>query len=169
MFRGRDKEKERGKEKEKVWDAVRPATAGPEVGRERERERERGREEGERPLPPVPPVPVPDTVLGSSAAPQQHRRLGGVLGVGEVEVVSMPVAADGAEKLPSALETPLGLASFGTGNTSVASSTGSNGSMGFKRATRKLSLTAPMLGFGKRDKEKEKGREKAAPSSFPRV
>ncbi|GLB43599.1 putative peptidase C19 family protein [Lyophyllum shimeji] len=166
VFRSRDKDKdkERGKEKERLRDAVRPATAGPEVGRQRERERER---EGERRLPPVPPLPA-------TTGQQRHRRTGSVLGGGEVEEpVSMPVATDGAEKLPSALDAPVALASIGSGNTSVASNSGSSGGMGFRRATRKLSLTAPMLGFGKREKDKEKEREKekekgskAAPSSF---
>ncbi|KAL0951876.1 hypothetical protein HGRIS_008536 [Hohenbuehelia grisea] len=44
----------------------------------------------------------------------------------------------------------------------VASSLGStnSASSNFKRATRKLSLTAPMLGFGKRDKDRDKEKER---------
>ncbi|KAF8963902.1 hypothetical protein BDZ97DRAFT_1661022 [Flammula alnicola] len=52
--------------------------------------------------------------------------------------------------------------------TSLASSVGANASSGsttsassnLKRATRKLSLTAPMLGFGRRDRDKERDRER---------
>lgn len=36
----------------------------------------------------------------------------------------------------------------------------------FKRAKRKLSLTAPVLGFGRKDKDKEARKEKVSPSSF---
>jgi ubiquitin carboxyl-terminal hydrolase 9/13 len=56
------------------------------------------------------------------------------------------------------LAPPTSLAtSVGTNYSS--SSTNSAGS-NVKRATRKLSLTAPMLGFGKRDKDKEKERDR---------
>lgn len=56
------------------------------------------------------------------------------------------------------LAPPTSLAtSVGTNHSS--SSTNSAGS-NVKRATRKLSLSAPMLGFGKRDKDKEKERER---------
>ncbi|KAF8913228.1 hypothetical protein CPB84DRAFT_1700845 [Gymnopilus junonius] len=47
-------------------------------------------------------------------------------------------------------------ASVGTNNSSGSANSASSG---FKRATRKLSLTAPMLGFGKRDKDRDKERE----------
>ncbi|PPQ64280.1 hypothetical protein CVT26_002163 [Gymnopilus dilepis] len=40
-----------------------------------------------------------------------------------------------------------------------SSGSGNSASSGLKRATRKLSLTAPMLGFGKRDKDRDKERE----------
>ncbi|KAG6841741.1 hypothetical protein C0991_007627 [Blastosporella zonata] len=151
-FRSRDKEKE----KDATVPPPRPSTAGAEVGRDRER-----------PLPSLPvspPVPVPANDIAELRTHQyyhhqqphtQHQRHGSVFGGPEVEV---PV--DGAP----------GLSAFGSGNTSVASS-GSNGGNGFKRATRKLSLTAPMLGFGKRDKDRDKSKEKekAAPTSFTHV
>ncbi|KAG6916751.1 hypothetical protein DXG01_005496 [Tephrocybe rancida] len=145
VFRGREKEKE------KAPVSPRPSTAGHEVGRERER-----------PLP-LPPLPVTDSVelRTHKLQPQrlpQHQRHGSVLGGVEVE--------EPADDSP-------GLASFGSANTSATSSVsnGGNGNNGFKRATRKLSLSAPMLGFGKRDKDKdrERSKEKAAPSSFARV
>ncbi|KAG5652072.1 hypothetical protein H0H81_006427 [Sphagnurus paluster] len=100
----------------------------------------------ERPLPPV-PVPVR----------QQSRFFG------------KSVTDEPAQMLVESGEAAPGLASFGSANTSAASSTGGGG--GIRRATRKLSLTAPMLGFGKRDKEKEKEKtkEKVAPSSFVRM
>jgi len=52
----------------------------------------------------------------------------------------------------------VGLGSFADVNHST--STTSSASSNLKRATRKLSLSAPMLGFGKRDKEKHKERER---------
>jgi ubiquitin carboxyl-terminal hydrolase 9/13 len=52
----------------------------------------------------------------------------------------------------------LGLGSFGSANTS--SSTTSSAGQDTKRTTRKLSLTAPMLGFGRKDREKQKEKEK---------
>lgn len=56
------------------------------------------------------------------------------------------------------LAPPTSLAtSVGTNHSS--SSTNSAGS-NVKRATRKLSLSAPMLGFGKRDKDKDKEKER---------
>ncbi|KAG5643496.1 hypothetical protein DXG03_000737 [Asterophora parasitica] len=165
VFRSRDKDKdkdkekekakegkgrEKEKEKEKVWDSV--VEAPSRAGSERERE---GTEE--RPLPPVPvpgPGPVPSSVHESASVDghgQRHQRPGSTFGAGSanlVEVLEEPNAP--------------GLASFGSANTSVASSNGGGGggNSGFKRATRKLSLTAPILGFGKKDKEKEKEREK---------
>ncbi|KAF5385103.1 hypothetical protein D9615_001042 [Tricholomella constricta] len=165
-FRSRDKERE--KPKEKVWDAVevprrRPATAGGEVGRERER-REREREE-ERPLPPV-PVPVSVSVSGHEYGDGPPRRQGSGNGHGGEQ----GRGGEGGEQKVSP-----GLVAYGSANTSVASGMGvggggGGGNLGFKRATRKLSLTAPMLGFGKKDKEKdkekEKLREKAVPSAF---
>lgn len=64
----------------------------------------------------------------------------------------------------------LGLSSFVGANESTTSTTTSHSaSSNLRRATRKLSLTAPMLGFGRRDKDKkEKEKDKVAPSSFPR-
>ncbi|KAG6831970.1 hypothetical protein H0H87_003305 [Tephrocybe sp. NHM501043] len=152
VFRGREREKD----KDPV--APRPSTAGPEVGREKER-----------PLP-LPPLPVPDLELRTHHHHHHHQqfppplqypqyqRHGSVLGGPEVE--------EPADNAPV-------LGTFSSENTSVNSSasngggTGDNGS--FKRAKRKLSLTAPMLGFGKRDKDsREKSKDKAAPSSFMR-
>ncbi|KDR85571.1 hypothetical protein GALMADRAFT_218667 [Galerina marginata CBS 339.88] len=62
---------------------------------------------------------------------------------------------------------PMSLAaSVGANNSSGSTTSSSN----LKRATRKLSLTAPMLGFGKRDKDKDKDREKerASPNTYNR-
>ncbi|KAH9486405.1 Ubiquitin carboxyl-terminal hydrolase 4 [Psilocybe cubensis] len=70
---------------------------------------------------------------------------------------------------------PVSLASAVGANNSMSST--NSASSNFKRTTRKLSLTAPMLGFGKRDKDKEKEREKerlrerdrASPNGMNRV
>ncbi|KAG6810639.1 hypothetical protein H0H92_011018 [Tricholoma furcatifolium] len=183
-FRGREREREREREKARERDAVappRPSTAGAELGRDREREWERERE---RPLPPPPPrlhVPGPDMPVDDPVELRtgtqhfqvfhaNHRRQESGLGGAQVEEpVGVAVAVVG--------EAP-GLSSFGGANTSGGSAAtghgngnGNGGDGGFKRATRKLSLTAPMLGFGKRDKEKdrEKSKEKVAPSSFARA
>jgi ubiquitin carboxyl-terminal hydrolase 9/13 len=62
-------------------------------------------------------------------------------------------------ELPSS---PVGLGSFAGANNSTSSTSSSNGSA--KRATRKMSLTSPLLGLGwKKDKQKDKEK---SPSSF---
>ncbi|KAF9532099.1 hypothetical protein CPB83DRAFT_848341 [Crepidotus variabilis] len=57
---------------------------------------------------------------------------------------------------PLPIPEPPSLASSIGGNNSAGSSGISSASNTMKRATRKLSLTAPMLGFGKREKDKDK-------------
>ncbi|KAG6872536.1 hypothetical protein C0995_009057 [Termitomyces sp. Mi166 len=135
------------KEEEEGWDAVasRPSTTGSEAGRG-----------WEMPLPPPPvPIPSPSVELRTHQYHlQPHQQQQGSM-LGDLE------ADEPAKEAP-------GLASFGSANTSTGSS-GGVGNAGFKKATRKLSLTAPRLGFGKREKEKEKMREKAVPGSFMRV
>ncbi|KAG6849174.1 hypothetical protein H0H93_010739 [Arthromyces matolae] len=141
----------RGKEKEKPIEKPlsRSATTGPDLGRERER-----------PLPPPPVVvPMPSTELKTHRPYQssQHVRTGSVLGGAEMD-----------EPLEDAYAPAL--ATFGNFNTSAASSGSAAGTIqgntGFKRATRKLSFTAPMLGFGKH-KEKTKEKDKTgAPSAY---
>jgi len=65
--------------------------------------------------------------------------------------------------LPSS---PIGLGSFVGANTSTSSTSSSNGSSVHpKRATRKMSLTSPLLGLGFGKKDKHKDKEKS-PSSF---
>jgi len=75
-------------------------------------------------------------------APNQTVGAGGIL----VPVRSATLAA------PTSLATSVG--------TNYSSSSTNSASSNVKRATRKLSLTAPMLGFGKRDKDKEKERDR---------
>ncbi|CAA7268054.1 unnamed protein product [Cyclocybe aegerita] len=74
-----------------------------------------------------------------------------------------------ASPLRQASSPPVSLAASIGANTSSGSAT--SGSSNLKRATRKLSLTAPILGFGKnKDREKERARERekdrVSPSAF---
>lgn len=64
------------------------------------------------------------------------------------------------EDLDEARPLPPGSLSLSMGANNSSSSAGSTGSNPMKRATRKLSLTAPMLGFGKKDKDKNRYKER---------
>ncbi|KAF5356146.1 hypothetical protein D9756_003694 [Leucocoprinus leucothites] len=48
----------------------------------------------------------------------------------------------------------------------AVTSLSNSGNGGFKRAKRKLSLTAPILGIGRKEKDKDGRKEKASPNSF---
>lgn len=78
----------------------------------------------------------------NNTVPNQTVGAGGI----PVPVRSAPLAA------PTSLATSVG--------TNYSSSSTNSASSNLKRATRKLSLTAPMLGFGRRDKDKEKERDR---------
>lgn len=123
-----------------------------------------------RPLPPIPPLPSSPFV----AAHGRHMSNGNVPEVSEHQ----PSFAKGKSKAegfthdtapqarPRSAHVGLGLGSFVNANHS--GSTTSSASSNLKRATRKLSLTAPMLGFGRKEKQKDKDKDKGPPSSFSR-
>lgn len=69
---------------------------------------------------------------------------------------SIEADAPYAMSLPRNTPPPASLASAIGAN----SSTGSSASSNLKRAGRKLSITAPMLGFGKRDKDRDRDKER---------
>ncbi|KAJ7109840.1 hypothetical protein C8R44DRAFT_800702 [Mycena epipterygia] len=118
-----------------------------------------------RPLPPVPPLkdvaasPTPpthlpdddDLLVGVPMNSLDKRKIRGEDGDGETNGTPLD--------LPSS---PAGLGAFPGANNST-SSTSSNGSA--KRATRKMSLSSPLLGLGFGKKDKHKDKEKS-PSSF---
>jgi ubiquitin carboxyl-terminal hydrolase 9/13 len=66
--------------------------------------------------------------------------------------IPVPVVRSTTLAPPTSLATSVG--------TNHSSSSTNSASSNIKRATRKLSLTAPILGFGKRDKDKEKERDR---------
>ncbi|KAF9257080.1 cysteine proteinase [Marasmius fiardii PR-910] len=119
-----------------------------------------------RSLPPVPPLPPdltpPSPLLNGDAHPQFSSK------------------EDSTPRLPNALPRPMtsdspvvspGLHSFAGQNSSSGSTESSGAAANFKRATRKLSISSPILGnfgFGKKDKEKkEREKERSqGPSSF---
>ena len=136
--------------------------------------------EGEaKPLPPRPPStsekprskppvpPVPPLLHLSSASRTVERRMSegktserhdrddrpgkGKMGAGADEFSNTQPASDRPN-------TDLGLGSFPGAN--ISTSTTSSAGNGLKRASRKLSLTAPMLGFGRKDKEKQKDKDR---------
>ncbi|KAJ7492264.1 hypothetical protein FB451DRAFT_1078182 [Mycena latifolia] len=119
-----------------------------------------------RPLPPVPlikqlPVPPPppthlldgDTLLaGIPGSSLDKGKIRADDDAGETDETPLD--------LPSS---PVRLGSFAGANNSTSSTSSSNGSA--KRPTRKMSLTAPLLGLGFGKKDKHKDKEKS-PSSF---
>ncbi|OSD01095.1 cysteine proteinase [Trametes coccinea BRFM310] len=102
------------------------------------------------PIPHASPHPQPRVDNPSSMSPQ------GVIGLG----FSTSYGSAGSG---SVADTPIVPSSSGSGS---GSSAGTN----WKRATRKLSLTAPMLGLGRKDKDRQKDRERTQgpPSAFAR-
>ncbi|KAJ7754999.1 hypothetical protein DFH07DRAFT_822500 [Mycena maculata] len=133
----------------------RPSTAGPVPGA--------ADVSPPRPLPPVPPLTVAtsaplanggDLFRGGPLDSLDKGRTRSKDGNGETD--------ENPLDLPSS---PIGLGSFAGANNSASSTSSSNGSANPKRATRKMSLTSPLmgLGFGKRDKHKDKEK---SPSSF---
>ncbi|KAL1739529.1 hypothetical protein HDZ31DRAFT_68836 [Schizophyllum fasciatum] len=119
----------------------RPATAGGAGSKHHERDR---------PLPPVPPLPHSHTHTNGHAFPDDL-------------VLDIRAASSETTRSQDASAPPVGpansYASMGAASTSTASSAAS----GFKRATRKLSLTAPLRNLG-RKKHKDEG----PPSAYAR-
>ncbi|PBK76562.1 cysteine proteinase [Armillaria solidipes] len=123
-----------------------------------------------RQLPPVPPLPpsfvAPGSPIRSMYASNGHASVDHV------------VMANDKGKMksehPDTDEHPNGWGTFpGANHSSASTSSSSNTSSHWKRTSRKLSLTLPLLHFGKKkekDKDKDKDRDKegkGAPSSFP--
>ncbi|KAJ3985724.1 hypothetical protein F5890DRAFT_1438605 [Lentinula detonsa] len=108
--------------------------------------------------PPVPPIPALTTVLDGYILPTLEN--------GKMKVVSDNPVTSGSPLTPAP-----GLHSF-VGSNNSSSSTGAGSGAAFKRASRKLSISGQMFGFGKKDKEKkEREREeresgKGPPSSY---
>ncbi|KAJ7651601.1 hypothetical protein DFH06DRAFT_548144 [Mycena polygramma] len=124
-----------------------------------------------RSLPPVPPIrdwagsPTPPTRLLNGDA-----LLAGVppTGLDKGKTRAEGGGGDETDGVPLDLpSSPVGLGSFaGANNSTSSTSSGSNGSSANpKRATRKMSLTSPLLGLGFGKKDKHKDKEKS-PSSF---
>ncbi|KAJ7150380.1 hypothetical protein C8R46DRAFT_1179659 [Mycena filopes] len=129
-----------------------------------------------RPLPPVPPIkdkglsPSPPTLATLATHLRDSDDL--LAGIPPSSPDKGKTRRDGGEdedemdeaplELPSS---PIGLGSFLGANTSTSSTSSSNGSAHPKRATRKMSLTSPLLGLGFGKKDKHKDKEKS-PSSF---
>lgn len=148
------KEKSRGPPS--VVPPPRPSTAGPSSS---------SGGTSPRPLPPVPPLPPAVTILTQSdnqvlnslsAEPESFLEKGKT----KLEGGEMDGDSPGGPSPPMG---SLGLAAIAGGaNNSTSSTSSSNASSNLRRATRKLSLTAPMLGlgFGRKDKHKDRDREK---------
>jgi hypothetical protein len=159
ILSSRDRDRDREQEKEE-WErerlrmaagrATRPSTAGAVVNGKNGNVHGHG----DRPLPPVPQLPLHGKQMSTTSIN------GSVLG-GSVR--SSPSPTRGAMDIPGSQNHP-----YVAPGVRISSSVGSvsgngNGNspvLGFKRATRKLSLTAPMLGFGKKDKDKDKDKDK---------
>ncbi|KAJ6575494.1 hypothetical protein B0H19DRAFT_645861 [Mycena capillaripes] len=122
-----------------------------------------------RPLPPVPPIK--DFVAAPAPSPTQlldgdHLLAGIPVGSLDKEKTRAESGDGETDEAPLDLpSSPIGLGSFAGANNSASSTSSSNGSANPKRATRKMSLTSPLagLGFGKKDKQKDKEK---SPSSF---
>lgn len=111
-------------------------------------------------LPPVPPMPA-------TLTPNRRRA---TLGEDELPTVSNPKGKPrvGSEYYDPPPPTPPPAITFAAS----ATSTSTHGSSNFKRATRKLSLSGPILGlsgFGKRDKKEKDGHGKGAPTAFSQM
>ncbi|KAG7099957.1 hypothetical protein E1B28_001750 [Marasmius oreades] len=121
-----------------------------------------------RPLPPLPPLPPPDVVAASPIlngnahpwfATKEDSTPRPLTSVPRIMTSDFPVASPG-------LHTFAGQNSSG----STASSSSSSAAANFKRATRKLSISSPILGsfgFGKKEKERKEKERSQAPTSFP--
>lgn len=120
----------------------RPATAGG------------GSSKLDRPLPPVPPLPHARTHINGHSFPDDL-------------VLDIRAASSETARSQDAFVSPAGLAtsyaSMGGASTTSTTTTSSAGS-GFKRATRKLSLTAPLRNLGRKKYKEEAG----PPSAYPR-
>ncbi|KAI3621810.1 hypothetical protein WG66_015992 [Moniliophthora roreri] len=117
-------------------------------------------------LPPVPPLPAP---LGP-ASPLANGHVRSLMEDRITDPIPRPVSASGQTSPPPGLHTFNGKHNS-TGSTVSPTNTvlnsGTGGAATIRRATRKLSISSPILGgfgFGKKDKEK-KEKEKP-PSSF---
>ncbi|KAL0068410.1 hypothetical protein AAF712_004488 [Marasmius tenuissimus] len=119
-----------------------------------------------RPLPPVPPIP-PDVGVPESPVANGHVGLSSPAHADKTPLsppLRRPATADPFTQSP-------GLHTFVGQNNSTGASSSNSAPSNFKRATRKLSISSPILGgfgFGKKDKDKdkekrEKEREKAHP------
>ncbi|KAJ6520191.1 hypothetical protein C8R45DRAFT_1058362 [Mycena sanguinolenta] len=160
------KDKTKARSPPTVSPPPRPSTAGPVTSGPPEVPH------STRPLPPVPPIKPGLVAVPVLPPPTQ-------LLDGDELLAGIPASSldkgktrsengdDETDEAPLDLPlSPVGLGSFAGANNSASSTSSSNGSAANpKRATRKMSLTAPLfgLGFGKRDKDKDKEK---SPSSF---
>lgn len=158
--RDREQEREREKNRERLREVRgrvgRPSTAGATVNRNSES----GSGSGDRSLPPMPPLPLP-------LQHGKHPSVGSVNGNGGAMLL-----LDGPMRESPSPTRGVVDANTGSRNSaylhsnSMPPAPASSASSNLKRVTRKLSLTGPILGFGKKDKDKEKERGKAALSSY---
>ncbi|KAJ3877893.1 hypothetical protein F5051DRAFT_407196 [Lentinula edodes] len=114
------------------------------------------------PVPPIPPIPSPTTMPDGYNLPTLEK--GNKRGSSDNP---LPPPSSGSPLIPAP-----GLHSFVGVNHSSSSTGAGGGSAAFKRASRKLSISGQMFGFGKKDKDKkERDREereggKGPPSSY---
>lgn len=158
--RDREQERERERNRERLREVRgrvgRPSTAGATVNRNSES----GSGSGDRSLPPMPPLPLP-------LQHGKHPSVGSVNGNGGAMLLldgpmrESPSPTRGVVDANTGSRNPAYLHS-----NSMPPAPASSASSNLKRVTRKLSLTGPILGFGKKDKDKEKERGKAALSSY---
>ncbi|EMD32515.1 hypothetical protein CERSUDRAFT_87833 [Gelatoporia subvermispora B] len=159
LLRGRSKRESRSGAAARL--PPRPSTAGATVG-------SHGHSHLSTVVPDVPPLPASlgSSPNGSAADGTIHTNMNGK----DRESPSPARGPAGPGQTLSPVVGPLGLG-FTMSTTTTASSKSSpdspvspsaSGSSGgnWKRATRKLSLTAPMLGFGRKEKEKARERER---------
>ncbi|KAK7040165.1 hypothetical protein VNI00_009971 [Paramarasmius palmivorus] len=121
-----------------------------------------------RPLPPVPPLPAslsPASPLanGHAYSPTEDEN--------QVPPLTRPMSAHGPLSPPGlhAMAGKNNSTGSGVSPTNAAHS-GTSGATAIKRATRKLSISSPILGgfgFGKKDKEKKEKEKERPPSSYP--
>ncbi|KAI6012612.1 hypothetical protein F5J12DRAFT_890936 [Pisolithus orientalis] len=106
-----------------------------------------------------PPVPPP---LPARLAPIPHHQ-GGHIANGDTHVSPHTVKGTSTIKSSTAERSPINgrpKSAHAFNVPLLPSAAASTPETGFRRARRKLSLSAPMLGFGKKDKQKERERER---------
>ncbi|KAH9854508.1 hypothetical protein C2E23DRAFT_76302 [Lenzites betulinus] len=140
-----------------VPDAHVPATTNGTHAKGKDRDRDRDRENGDAAPPPLPspsPQPIPH-----ASAPHLHR---------EFSPFAAHAGLGFSTSAGSVGDTPVVPPSSSSGSSSAGGSGGGGAAANWKRATRKLSFTAPMLGLGRRDRDKDKERHKEREKAFAR-